>query len=105
MLMTEVFESDLPSILYEDNEAATYLAKNHHVTPRTKHIDIREHYVREHIKELGVIKEIKSEENFADILTKNVTVNVFNYLSKAILNGFDGFDDKFQFSKHQRENI
>lgn len=28
MLLEEVFECELPCILYEDNEAATYLAKN-----------------------------------------------------------------------------
>ena len=105
MLMTEVFECELPSILYEDNEAATYLAKNYHVSARTKHIDIREHYVREHLKELGEIKTIKSEENFADVLTKNVALGIFESLGKAILNGFEGYEDKFQFSKHQRENI
>ena len=47
MLMNEVYECDLPSILYEDNEAAVYLARNHHVSAQTTHIDIREYYVRE----------------------------------------------------------
>ena len=46
MLMKEVFKCELPSVLYEDNQAATYLAKNKYVSARTKHIDIREHYVR-----------------------------------------------------------
>ena len=73
MLMEDVFECELPGQLYEDNEAAIYLAKNQHVTSRTKHIDIRQHYVREHLKNnIGEIRAIKSEENFAYILTKNV---------------------------------
>ena len=105
MLMQEIFECDLPGILYEDNEAAVYLAKNQHVSARTKHIDIREHYVREHLKEWGEIRAIKSEDNFADILTKNVSVNVFEKLVGAILEGFNGHEDKFQFSKYQRENV
>ena len=106
MLMKEIFNySHLPSILYEDNEAAVYLAKNMHVSSRTKHIDIRTHYVRKHLKEQGEIKAIRSEENFADVLTKNVAVKTFTRLSTSILNGFDGHDDKFQFSKYQRENI
>ena len=106
MLLEEIAYCELPSILYEDNEAAVYLAKNHHVSAKTKHIDIRQHYVREHLKEkLGVIKAIKSEDNFADILTKNVAVNIFERLGNAVLNGFVGHEDKFDFPKHQRENI
>ena len=105
MLMEEVFEVELPCILYEDNEAATYLAKNQHVSARTKHIDIKEHYIREHLKELGEIKYIESKCNFADVLTKNVKITIFETLGKAILNGFIGYEDKFCFSNHQRENI
>ena len=107
MLLDEVFNvRELPSILYEDNEAAVYLAKNKHVTARTKHIDIKQHYVREHLQNgLGTIVGIKSEDNFADILTKNVSLSVFDKLSAGLLNGFEGHDDKFQFSKYQRENI
>ena len=76
------------------------------MSAKTKHIDIRQHYVREHLKEkLGVIKAIKSEDNFADILTKNVAVNIFERLGNAVLNGFVGHEDKFDFPKHQRENI
>ena len=106
MLLQEVLYCDLPSILYEDNEAATYLAKNYHVSSKTKHIDIRQHYVREHLKDkLGEIHAIKSQDNFADILTKNVTVNLFIKLGNAILNGFKGYSKMFEFPKHQRENI
>ena len=106
MLMKDFFyQTCLPSILYEDNEAAVYLAKNLHVSSRTKHIYIRTHYVREHSKEHGNIRAIRSEDNLADVLTKNVAVNIFEKLGKSLLNGFEGHDDKFQFSKYQRENI
>ena len=104
--MKEVFGvEDLPCVIHEDNRAAAYLAKNKHVSARTKHIDIRKHYVREHMKKLGMIKPIKSADNLADILTKNTTVNTFEKLSNAILNGFKGFEDKFIFSNNQRENV
>ena len=106
MLMEEVFTTDLPSIIYEDNEAATYLSKNLHVSTRTKHIDVRMHYIREHLKEgYGKIIHIESENNFADLLTKNVTVKLFEQLSDGILNGFNGHENKFIFSDNQRENV
>ena len=105
MLLEEIHTCELPSVLYEDNEAAAYLARNQHVSSRTKHIDIREHYVREHIQELGKIVPIKSENNLADVLTKNVTVTTFQRLGTAILNGFKGFEEMFDFAKQKRENV
>ena len=61
--------------------------------------------MREHLKDYGNIRAIRSEDNLADVLTKNVAVNIFEKLGKSLLNGFEGHDDKFQFSKYQRENI
>ena len=79
--------------------------QNQHVSSRTKHINIREYYVQEYLKELGEIKHVASQYNFADILTKNVKVLTFERLTSTLLNGFEGYNDKFQFSKHERENI
>ena len=41
---------------------------------RTKHIDIRMHYIREYVED-GILKIIfvRSKDNEADIFTKNVT--------------------------------
>ena len=76
------------------------------MSARTKHIDVKKHYVREHLKSgLGIINFIKSEDNFADILTKNVNVKTFEKLSESILSGFIGHEDKFIFSNNQRENV
>ena len=103
MVMEEVFMCNKPGIMYKDNESAIYLTKNQHVLSQTKHIDIREHYVREYISQgHGRIRKIKTEDNFADILTKNVSIGLFDKLGSAVLNGFDGHDDKF--TKFQREN-
>ena len=99
------FNVKAPGILYEDNEAAIYLSKNEHVSARTKHIDVRQHYIREHINNgHGTIVKVKSEKNFADVLTKNVSVGVFKELGSAIINGFEGHDDVFKISEIQREN-
>ena len=98
MAMEEMFECVMPGVLYEDNEAAIYLAKNQHVTPRTKHIDIRMHYIREHVKNnWGTIVKIRSEDNFADVLTKNVSVKIFEKLGKGMINGFQGWDKLFEY--------
>ena len=103
MVLEEVFGEKCRGIMYEDNEAAIYLTKNHHVSPRTKHIDIKQHYIREHINEgHGKVMKIESENNFADILTKNVCVWLFKKFARAVLGGFDGYGELF--SNFQREN-
>ena len=61
-----------------DNTGAIYLANNFTTGPRTKHIDIRAHFVRELIIN-GILKVVfvKSEDNDADIFTKNVSEDLF----------------------------
>ena len=105
MLLQEIFYCLLPGVMYEDNKAAMYLVKNKHVSTRTKHIDIKHHYVREHVgNNYGVIVKIKSEDNFPDILTKNTSISIFQRLGTALLNGFKGFEKLFDFSNNHREN-
>ena len=54
-----------------DNKADIYIAKNQTISPKTKHVDIRVHYIREIIKENKFyLKYIKSEKNLADGFTK-----------------------------------
>jgi hypothetical protein len=62
-----------------DNPCAIYLANNQTTGQRTKHIDIRTHFVRNMIND-GLVKTVfvKSEENAADIFTKNVSEKLFN---------------------------
>jgi Reverse transcriptase (RNA-dependent DNA polymerase) len=68
----------LPIIIRVDNVGAIYIANNHTIGQRTKHIDIRAHFVREFIED-GILKIvfIKSEDNDADIFTKNTTEDLF----------------------------
>ena len=67
--MTEV---EKPSVLYEDNQGAIFLAKNRQVGILTKHIDVRHCFLRYMVEEKdGDIKYIRSEENPAEIMTKN----------------------------------
>ena len=57
-----------------DNEGALALIKNRQVGARTKHIDIRHHFMRDKWEEgLLRVAHIPGEDNEADICTKNVT--------------------------------
>jgi hypothetical protein len=77
-----------PAIIYEDNLGTIFLVKNQQVSSRTKHIDIRHHFMRDlqRKKDLDV-RFKRSENNSADILTKNKTRDVQDKHSKSIRKG------------------
>lgn len=62
----------LPKIvIYIDNLGAKLLAENPIVQPRTKHIDIRHHFIRETVRNNRfTLTHVPTEEMAADILTK-----------------------------------
>ena len=77
-----------PSIIFEDNVGAIFLSQNKQVGQRTKHIDIRDHFIREMIDtKKMVVQFTRSEDNYADILTKNVNLGLFDKHSKQIDQG------------------
>nr|GEW85368.1 copia protein [Tanacetum cinerariifolium] len=63
------------------NKGATDLSKNPIQHSRTKHIEIRLHFLRDKVQ-MGNISIVKvaSEDNIADIFTKPLKRKVFNYL-------------------------
>ncbi|HEY9710756.1 MAG TPA: reverse transcriptase domain-containing protein, partial [Oculatellaceae cyanobacterium] len=59
--------------IFNDNTGAIQLVKNRQVSPRTKHIDICHHFVRDLWEEKDMeIKYVNTEMNEADLCTKNV---------------------------------
>lgn len=74
-----------PVIIYVDNKSAIDLAKNPVFHRRSKHIDIRYHFIRECV-ERGeiVIKHISTEEQRADVLTKALSTVKFERM-RALL--------------------
>ena len=62
----------LPIKVQVDNVGAIWLANNSSVSERTKHVDLRAHFVRDMIKDQVIeINFVKSAENDSDIMTKN----------------------------------
>ena len=75
-----------PTILNIDNQAAIAISENdvHHA--RTKHIDIRHHFVRESIKNKEIqLKWVNTQNQLADIFTKGLLRIRFNYLRQLLL--------------------
>ena len=62
----------LPIKVQADNVGAVWLANNSCVSERTKHVDLRAHFVRDVINDQVIeIHCVKSAENHSDIMTKN----------------------------------
>ncbi|GJW53299.1 retrovirus-related pol polyprotein from transposon TNT 1-94 [Tanacetum coccineum] len=56
-----------------DNEGSIYLSRNHVFPERTKHINVRYHFIREVLKAKTVkVLKVGTEHNAADVLTKVV---------------------------------
>jgi len=70
---------EYPITVYCDNIGAIYLAYNEKISRRTKHVDTRTHFVRNYV-ENGTIKIIfiRSEDNDADVFTKNKSENTYD---------------------------
>ena len=73
------FKVKLPMVLYVDNTGAIELARNFSTSGRTKHIDVRHHYLRE-LVEAGIIKVefVGTDDNTANIFTKNLSMNKYD---------------------------
>ncbi|GJR17260.1 hypothetical protein Tco_0965787 [Tanacetum coccineum] len=64
-----------------DNKGAIDLSKNPVQHSRTKHIEIHYHFLRDNIQKGNIsIEKVSSEDNIADILTKPLKREPFNYL-------------------------
>lgn len=73
-LLKEITGLKLCALIQCDNQSAIDLASSKAYRPRTKHIDIRHHHIRDHINHgLIELSYVKTEKQVADSLTKAVT--------------------------------
>ncbi|GJS62038.1 retrovirus-related pol polyprotein from transposon TNT 1-94 [Tanacetum coccineum] len=64
-----------------DNKGTIDLSKNPVQHSRTKHIEIRHHFLHDNVQKGNIsIEKVASEDNIADIFTKPLKREVFNYL-------------------------
>jgi hypothetical protein len=64
--------------VFEDNSGAVELATVHKMRPRTKHINVKYHHFREHVrKKLIRISHVSSENNCSDTCTKPLGTTLF----------------------------
>ena len=68
------------AVVYSDSQSAIHLSKNPVYHERTKHIDVKFHFIRDLISN-GVVKLLKidTEDNPSDMGTKIVTNTKFKH--------------------------
>ncbi|GJV91848.1 putative ribonuclease H-like domain-containing protein [Tanacetum coccineum] len=71
--------------IYIDNESTICIVKNPVFHSKTKHIEIRHHFIRDaYEKKLIQVLKIHTDDNVADLLTKAFDVSRFNFLTVNI---------------------
>ena len=76
------FPQERATVLYEDNQGTISLATGHAgMAKRTKHIDIRHHFIREKIADAQLeIRYVPSAAQRADLMTKGFVAAKFRSL-------------------------
>ena len=75
------FDMAAPTTIFSDSQGGIRLTKNPEFHKRTKHIDIKYHFVRNKVQENQIILEyIHSKEMIADALTKPLPRDQHHYL-------------------------
>ena len=70
-LINEFSREKKPMLIYEDNQSAIKTAQNRIINNRSKHIDVRHHFIREQVELKQMeIKYIPTTDQTADIFTK-----------------------------------
>jgi len=75
-----------PVVIYEDNQSAIHLTQTEGVSERTKHFNIRVHFIRYEVRGGSIeLKYCPSELQIADILTKPLGPKLFTIARNRIM--------------------
>ena len=71
-------------ILFCDNQSAIHLSKNSSFHGKSKHIDIRYHWIRDVLESKDIeMEKIHTDKNIADMLTKVVSCDKLKVCAKG----------------------
>jgi hypothetical protein len=87
-LVEELTGRRKPEIIYEYNLGTIFLVKNQQVSARTKHIDIRNHLMRDQQDKKELYTRFKrSENNSADIMIENTPREIHDKHTQQVRGG------------------
>ena len=94
ILLTVGIDIQLPMTVHEDNQACIQIADNPISQRRTRHVDIRYHFVRDYIEDGTIsMKYCSTKDMLADIMTKAMHKPTFEGLRNKIINDVTKFID------------
>ena len=77
--------NSLPSVLNMDNWGAVYLTHGTGNSNKTKHIDIRYHFIQSHVEEKWIwVHYLSMNEMITNILTKNLKQTKHTYYVRKL---------------------
>jgi hypothetical protein len=86
IVLEDLEENQGPVSLFEDNESCISWAKGRGKPDKRKHIDIKYHFIQECVEDqLIEMTSIASADQLADILTKGLAKEQFNFLQSKLL--------------------
>src|SRR6185503_18899322 len=90
-LLIEIgFSPNGPTLIAEDNKGCIAVSSNNRTDNRTKHIDVKYHYVREQIRKGQVqVHYVPTERMIADMFTKPTITSKFKLCMKEIVKSPD----------------
>jgi len=75
-----------PIVIHEDNAGAIVLAETSVTGKRTKHIDVRYHFINDAVKQNRIaLRKIETKKNIADLFTKALARDRFTDLSRHLI--------------------
>ncbi len=85
-LLSELGVASDGAVVYTDNTPAKFLAQNHVVTQRSKHIDLRYHFLQDvSSKSLIKFEWVPSNQQLADLFTKFLAREPFQRLRECLV--------------------
>ena len=79
------FPQNKPTTVFCDNNSAIHMANNDVIGPKTKHISIRHHFLRDMISDDSIVLEyVPTADNLADFMTKPLTGQKFHQFKKKL---------------------
>jgi hypothetical protein len=86
-LLSDLFSSELePTVIHCDNQSCIKLTENPMFHDRSKHIEMRNHYVRDMVqKNVLSIQYVSTAEQTTDIFTKPLSLTKFVYFCDKLV--------------------
>jgi histone deacetylase 1/2 len=82
----DVHDAAIQCKIFENNSGAIEMAKVPKMRPRTKHLNIKYHFFRQHVQAgLLSVHAVKTEEQIADIFTKPLSEELFQTHHRSII--------------------